>query len=277
MCTSGSSSFSSTLSLSNTKPHASHNTFSNLINSSHLLASLSVTSLANVSIFENEEYFNYFHKLLQQFNFIDFNLKVLSENVKPQQSPPAHLIIPNAPPTPPPTGPKPHVSSRMKSSSNRRGSNTPQPFTNAHHALPSSPSTPIASVHNHNGVLKSISKRFNIKSWFSSNNGTQSSSAVGQKQQQPQQPNVLSSQSYVSQTSATSFNKPVNFKNAIQSTPPTSRHDMQPPNYTTPTATCCYNQSLVKKLTQHHSHSTSASNNLMKHSLSEPSLNAIMN
>lgn len=42
----------------------------------YLLASLSVNSLTNVSIFENEEYFSYFHKLIQQFSFIDFNLKI---------------------------------------------------------------------------------------------------------------------------------------------------------------------------------------------------------
>ena len=49
---------------------ATNNNAVDLLNMEHLLASLSVNSLANVCIFENdahienEEYFSYFHKLI---------------------------------------------------------------------------------------------------------------------------------------------------------------------------------------------------------------------
>lgn len=280
LCTSGSSSLSSSLSLSQ-----NHNT--NPVNSSNLLASLSVTSLQNVSIFENEEYFNYYHKLLQQFNFIEFNLT--SFNVNHEK-----YILSAGMLSPPPStsserknnqkqvnAQKPAIPIR-KPNSNKRNNNSNH--SQNHNTLPNSLSTPNAAQlntsTNNNGVLKSISKRFNIKSWFSnSSNHSNTNNVVaspGLKQKQ-----ILSSQSSTSQSSSASLHKQQapKFQNSIPKTPPQSTTTKLSYYDTTPTSNCCQNISHLAKHGQnqnkHKPHASSTS--LMKHSLSEPSLNALIN
>jgi hypothetical protein len=71
---------SNTILLKNNNPNNVDDSFINSkYDNTNLIASLSLASLNNVSIFENEEYFNYFHKLVQQFNYIDLNLKILND------------------------------------------------------------------------------------------------------------------------------------------------------------------------------------------------------
>ena len=121
-----------------------------------------------------------------------------------------------------------------------------------------------------NGVLKSISKRFNIKSWFSNTNGNNSPSM--------KQKEVILSTTSISQGSFNS-NKNGQRVNHIQTTPPQSNklslYD------TTPTSKCCQNFKQIPKYNQSNEQkklgNTKSSNSVMKHSLSEPTLNAIIN
>lgn len=204
-------------------------------NQSHLLASLSVASLANVSVFENEEFFNYFIKLLQQFNFIDFNLKIL------QDAKPIDL-------------PKPMAPVRKTSISQRRGSNIePHVIQSpsaplAVHTLPANTNNSINHQNNHNKQqdggfnLKNISKKFNIKSWFTSNTPS------------PKLPNPISTSSQA--TNVIKRQKPTNIRN--QQTPAESPRNVN------------------KSSHQLARNASTNSNNPMKHSMSEPSLKAIL-
>ncbi len=274
LSTSGSSSFSSSISSSQNI----QNNSSKFLNSSNLLASLSVTSLANVSIFENEEYFNYYHKLLQQFSFIDFNLT--SFNINHEK----YVISSNCGTiqlTPPPSKlsernhdkkAKPAVPVR-KPSLSQTGTNfntIPNSFSSP---LPTHLSTTNGN-NNGNGVLKSISKRFNIKSWFSSNsNNNNSVNSPNSKRKE-----ILASQSTVSQVSTNSGNH----RNFGQTTPPSQSNKLS--LYETPPTKCCQNISQLAKQNQAKMNKNERPKNfnfsnksLMKHSLSEPSLNALIN
>ena len=260
LCNSSFSSLSSSLS-------NSQNPNQQPISSSQLLASLSVASLANISIFENEEYFSYYHKLLQQFNFIEFNLTSFNVNHEKYEISCFGLL----PPTP-------HVSSHKQkpaipskkpanNSSQKRSSNTTQQQSSNTATLPTSPSTPstLNTSTSNTGVLKSISKRFNIKSWFSNGNQNASSNTVNQSAT-----NLKTSQSSTSNKLG-------------QTTPPPSMNKLSIYD-TTPTTKCCQNITQSKTLSKAHHAGTKpkemnkASNlSLMKHSLSEPSLNALIN
>jgi len=275
LCTSGTSSFSSSLSSSqNIQNNA------NLLNSSSLLASLSVTSLANVSIFENEEYFNYYHKLLQQFTLIEFSITSFNVNhekyVLNSGCDTLSLLSP-----PPSTLSERNHEKKVKPAVPLRKPNMPTltQTNNRLATLPNSLSSPLPThlstsngTNSGNGVLKSISKRFNIKSWFSNSNDSPN---LKRKE-------FLSSQSTASQVSTNSGNAS---NNMGQTTPPQQSNKLS--LYETPPTKCCQNitqlakqhQLKVNKNGRHHNlnnlNNTNAS--LMKHSLSEPSLNALIN
>ena len=242
ICMSGSSS-STNSSLSN------HMNFQQTT-TANLIASLSLNSLANVSIFENEEYFSYFSKLLQQFNFIEFNLKIskqMDKSITQRSSSPA-------------TTPKPakYPQSPRKSSSSLSRHHT-QPIT----SIPISPSTPHNFTHNSNqqqhhhqssnNVFKNISKRFNIKSWFTSSSQQNATNSNTLPNYQPNQPNMkspqVSSQQYV-------------YKKASQA-PTTNKLVGTKSKGASPLVSTPFNKLLN-------------SNQLMKHSCSEPSLNEII-
>lgn len=252
----------STSSLASSLSHSQNH--AQLVNSSQILASLSITSLANVSIFENEEYFSYYHKLLQQFNFIELNLTSFNVNHEKYE-----LSCLGMPPSPPSAKPKPAIPTRKPNTSQqRRASNTQHHQQKPNHAtIPSSPSTPnplnaSTSNNNHNnGVFKSISKKFNIKSWFSHNNNGNSSDLKTSQSSQAPLSNKLG-----------------------QTTPPPSMNKLSLYE-TTPTTKCCQNISAPKTVDRgQNSKSKNQSKNsqaapvlsLMKHSLSEPSLNALI-
>lgn len=253
----------STSSLASSLSHSQNH--AQLVNSSQILASLSITSLANVSIFENEEYFSYYHKLLQQFNFIELNLT--SFNVNHEKYELSCLGMPPSPPTP---KQKPAIPTRKPNNSQqqqRHGSNN-LPQQNA--TTPTSAPMPLntsANNTNNNGVFKSISKKFNIKSWFSHSNNNNGSG------------NGNSSDLKTSQSSQVPLSNKFG-----QTTPPPSMSKLSLYE-TTPTTKCCQNISQPKTIGRgHNSKSKNHSKNsqaapvlsLMKHSLSEPSLNALI-
>lgn len=248
----------STSSLASSLSHSQNH--AQLVSSQQILASLSITSLANVSIFENEEYFSYYHKLLQQFNFIELNLT--SFNVNHEKYELSCLGMPASPPTP---KQKPAIPTRRPNNSQqRRGSNTLQ---QQQATIPTSPSTPLntSTSNANNGVFKSISKKFNIKSWFSHNNNGSG--------------NGNSSDLKTSQSSQAPLSNKFG-----QTTPPPSMSKLSLYE-TTPTTKCCQNISQPKTVGRgHNSKAKNHSKNsqaapvlsLMKHSLSEPSLNALI-
>ena len=150
ICMSASSSSSSSLSVSQNNVHMNfgnnnnNNNNASLTNTGYnLIASLSLTSLANVSIFENEEYFSYFHKLIQQFNFIEFNLKI-SKEIKPEikhsqsQQPFKHPKITQAQDQ----IQAPSTATQRKTSLTRRNSNTHQQFNTLPQPTPTPTPTP---------------------------------------------------------------------------------------------------------------------------------------
>lgn len=136
-----------------------------------------VNSLANVSVFENDEYFHYFLKLLEQFDFVSLNarhfidMKISSQQArkkpnfnnqtlstdqtfKSQQVAESQMnyLLENHLKTSNSSEP----ASRIKSSYNISGS------SNSTSSSTTSNTTP-------NGFnLKNISKKLNIKSWFGS-------------------------------------------------------------------------------------------------------------
>lgn len=260
-----------------------------------------LTSLNNVSIFENEEYFNYFHKLLQQFNNIELNFKLtnqaLNKAPSPQQplSPPTptrHLIKPQSNLNNPSTPPVP-----QRRLSNTRVNLAQQPVKQIQNNI-SSKSTPLVvnnqslnhsnnQSHHHGFNLKNISKRLNFKSWFSSSNSSS---------------NLNSNTSIPSSASQTNFSNssrlPIGF---VKTLAPNTRLINNNSNNTSNSSknksstlnskhgTNVYKVgnsgvlgSGVGTLINHNHHQNISSNNtnsnsLMKHSLSEPSLNAILN
>ena len=158
------------------------------MNAEHLLTSLSLNSLSNVSIFENEEYFNYFHKLMQQFSFIDFNLKLNATSPPPSETPPP---IKQTEPTQAQTTttlpltsfqqvleykPKPLAPLRKTSrSSSIKKSNTTNLATTLTLTPSASISSTISSIANyqnssHTRSHSGFNLKNKIKSWFSNNN-----------------------------------------------------------------------------------------------------------
>jgi hypothetical protein len=303
-----------------------------------------IESLNNVSIFENDEYFSYLHKLLQQFSYIDFNLQIFKD-----QSPPisqqqvrgnsikatrskshhteartptmAKLVGDNSKPIPP---------QRRISSSKRNGVYEPTTllskynfnpsgieaknsnFNKSSHTITSStdistnklndkhlPSTPNVGSkidYSNTFTLKNISKKLNIKSWFSSSNSTNShlnsqqqvngTTNVSKQSSSKQNTNFqrlnhhlqpsatisnhfLSSQSSISQMGSSSGSSSFSGNNGRKGNAPVA-----PSTTTTTTKSNKYKLNSIKKQQQLNINETK---NQMKHSLSEPSLNEIVN
>jgi hypothetical protein len=165
----------------------------------HLLASLSVNSLANVCIFENEEYFSYFHKLIQQFSFIDFNIKIYNGNnsqtleKKTQDPTKTPTTTPTLPPPPPPLSSfqqvleyksKPLAPVRKTSrSSSIKKSNTVNLATTLTLTPSSSISSAISNLANyqnspHTRSHSGFNLKNKIKSWFTANTNNHNTSTT---------------------------------------------------------------------------------------------------
>ena len=269
ICMSASSSSNSSMSVSQNNAYGTLSGItSSMANTGYnLIASLSLTSLANVSIFENEEYFCYFHKLIQQFNFIEFNLKISKEKQEVKQH--SQPKINQTPST-----------SQKTPSSKRRNSNTQPPVqqlqqqqlplpqqynTTKQPSMTTSPSAPNPNIsfnnNNNNSTnsshsvfnLKNISKRLNIKSWFSSSQQPQPASTDGH--QNSTLPSI-SSHNLKHGTGSQTLKQ----KSSSQAQASSSSSKM--------TVKTSKNKGPINKLLN--------SSNLMKHSLSEPSLNELM-
>ena len=164
------------------------------------------SSLVNVSLFENEEYFSYFYKLVEQFGFIEFNLKLIN-NAQPTSATLSTAYTGNGqnnnmPPKfktqqvaelqmnklletqlPKRDGKlnSPSVSKVIidnKSIYNQNQQNKPL-ATKSSHNISSGSASSTGSGGGGNGFnFKSISKKFNIKSWFGSNSTNSANSQV---------------------------------------------------------------------------------------------------
>lgn len=280
MQVSSASSTSSSLSISNN--FQSPNTTVNEAN-------FNVKNLSNISVFENEEYFSYFHKLLLQFNQLDLKLQTHSNEVNPNrpqtsQTPPVQeKICPTPqfqaqkPPiiqTPIINRPKQHDSRHLNNRNHipkpvigNLNSNIPKSSSNVYHT--GSSQNTSGGHHSHSGFnLKNISKRFNIKSWFTSSN---SSTNI---------PTSASHNNFTTQNlNSTGSRLPFGLKTLT----PSNRNEQKN-----------FRENVKKKLSRE-SNTTKCcdvnttgvlgsgvgalcnnSNSFMKHSLSEPSLNAIL-
>ncbi|CAF0867022.1 unnamed protein product [Brachionus calyciflorus] len=259
-------------------------------------SNFNVKSLSNVSVFENDEYFSYFHKLLQQFNQIEIKLHTPQHSELPTK--------PNHPPTPPPPPPllqqkPPQQQSNIQQTVKSQAPPTPninrlkQPETksilNRNHipkpVLQNNPNVQNhkksnsnlsnqqnlvnhhqtgSSNHSNGGFnLKNISKRFNIKSWFTSHTHSNSNIPI---------PTSASHNNFAS-TTGTNSRLPIGIKTLA---PNTSRfgNKKNTRRDSSVLKVCDGNGVLgsgVGALI-----SNNSSNNLMKHSLSEPSLNKIL-
>lgn len=250
-------------------------------NTANLLASLSITSLANVSIFENDEYFNYFHKLIQQFSYIDFNLKLLKEetpvdNKRTQitSSFSAQTIAtpPSSVETKPPTiesktkPEKPLPPTRKSSSSTRRDSNetitTPVSTFNHHQPQP---------CHSTSGLLlKNIKSRFNIKSWFSSShNHNNIPTSVSSSNIQSNTVNINTNGRGYGTVKSIAPPAPSTTR-TLQNPAKTNNHKHNLARNICPNPTIGIGSGVGVLISGNQ-------NSLMKHSLSEPSLNALIN
>jgi hypothetical protein len=270
-----------------------------------------VTSLSNVSIFENEEYFAYFHKLVEQFSYIEFNLKLFRDNEKPsvvaqqQQptkasagdhdltptaSPPSHIIQQqfryqeeaesqmnhllenhlksNSYSNQAVVNNSTRVASKKKLSdassvsyASSKGLATKSSHTISNgsapnnHAVHGGNSSGSGSSNGGGFNLKSISKKFNIKSWFGGNSSHNLSA----------KPPIGSSKTTASISSVlkASHSKSGQHSGAVITVnSSTSAHKDRIG------MVGCGVGTLVNN-----SNSTSANNNLMKHSLSESNIN----
>lgn len=280
-----------------------------------------LTSLANVSIFENDEYFAYFYKLVQQFNFIDFNFKLFKDEnnnnhtpknttgskvsvdstmkIEPPQLPASSTTIQYANISSVNTTSSSNASkiSTGSSSNNRKllkkeqqrsqlisQQQQQQPAPNHYSQF-----NPNNSNNNNNGFnLKNITKRLNIKSWFTSSSG--SSGAVNDSNSPVAYSNSHSNTNLaqiipkgqsghrLNQNQNQSQNMPTNSKPLNSSKTPFNTKSGQ-----AGTGGGILGSgvgTLVKNHNHHHHHhhlQNDTINNLMKHSLSEPSLNSIIN
>jgi hypothetical protein len=248
-------------------------------------------SLANISIFENEEYFAYFHKLLEQFNYMDFNLNLLKEisNVKQEFPSVINNSMTNASSTTF-SNSKTTTSSSNYDSSNktnfnkkpiapsrklsaRRGSNVAQPgpanttmSSNSSQNTKNSTNNSINQLNNFPGNnsnssgfnFKSISKKFNIKSWFTSSN-----SYINQ-QSKNQFPTSSSNNHILKTNSKLTLQNPIR---AYDTSDSNSSHVQE--KYTNKKSY----RNIVGGLTITNKRNSDSS---MKHSLSEPSINALI-
>lgn len=245
-------------------------------NSANLLASLSITSLANVSIFENDEYFNYFHKLMQQFSYVDFNLKLLKEetpldNKRTQIASSFSAQTIATPPssaetskTKPPEKPLPPT--RKSSSSSRRDSSetitTPVSTFGHHQPQP---------CHSTSGLLlKNIKSRFNIKSWFSSShNHNNIPTSVSSSNIQSNTVNINTNGRGYGTVKAIAPPAPPTTR-TLQNPAKSNNHKHNLARNICPNPTIGIGSGVGVLISGNQ-------NGLMKHSLSEPSLNALIN
>lgn len=301
MYASTSSSTCSSLSLSATQPSSIN--FTNLNESP-----FNLTSLVNVSIFENEEYFNYFHKLLQQFNFIEINFK-LQQTIQQQQQQ-QHIPQPQQPKiTKPRIEPKPQLHTLKQAQNPKpilnskpnnqvpvvplRKSTVARNISNANQQRPSqtlaqSKSTPFSvnnqtsnAINHTNGSgfnLKNISKRLNIKSWFTSSNSGSNSNIPSSASQTNFNSNSNANSQRIGAVKTLAPNTRLMNTTATTAThPPITAKRVS--NLNSRNGTRLANNSGVLgsgvgALINEHKYSNKS---LMKHSMSEPSLNAILN
>jgi hypothetical protein len=267
-----------------------------------------ITSLSNVSIFESEEYFSYFHKLVEQFSYIDFNLKLFKDNDK--------VIAPassTAPDSTAASSPSPHLlqqqfryqeeaesqmnhllenhlrsnsyssqalSSNASNKASRRGSGTTSKkpgdasvnYSSKGLATKSSHNVSSGSAPNNNSSsqgggssgsnggfnLKSISKKLNIKSWFSghSNHSLSSKPPIGSSKTTSNISSLLKHKGNHS-SAAINNNAPANYS-SVNVNANSDRIGM----------VGCGVGTLVNN-----SNGNGSVNNLMKHSLSESNIN----
>lgn len=263
-------------------------------------ANFNVKSLASISIFENDEYFSYFHKVLQQFNLIDIKLNSHQNDQPPQTQ--AKPTPPPPPPNPPqplqhtkPHAPPTPVVSRFKQMDTKTTLNRnhiPKPVQSNYQNVQNGQTIVKKSVtslnnqsnsgllnhhqsgtqahHSHSGFnLKNISKRFNIKSWFTSSNSNSNIPSSASH-------NTFTSNTIQSNTSATQSNSRLPI--GIKTLTPTNRFNNSKKHTRRDSSAlkvCDVNGSgvLDSGVGALISNNTT---NLMKHSLSEPSLNAIL-
>ena len=244
--------------------------------------------LNHLSIFEHEEYFNYFHNQLQLFNFIDADLIQLfkdttfsiQQNQHQQQEQQQH----------PQTAQKPIVISRNHvsinpqivveselqrhdttlsngstdtSASSQRKSNKLK-----HHKSgeandvnqPPATTTTTTTTTNHHGsnkILKHISKKLNIKGWFSSSSSGAASSSSSASQ--PHANGVIGASSSKPIGPVKVFNAASSASNVPKSNNKKDKLSSKSPRHA-----------------KHASSSKATYSSMMKHSLSEPSINDLV-
>lgn len=252
-------------------------------------ANFNVKSLSNISVFENEEYFSYFHKLLLQFNQLDLKLQThsnetIANRTQLAQTPPS---VEKAPTPPTPQAQKPPlvqtpVINRPKNSDSRLHNNRnhiPKPvINNIHPNIPKSSTNFYhtgnnqhhnAGHHSHSGFnLKNISKRFNIKSWFtSSSSNTNIPTSASHNNFTTHNVNSTGSRLPfgIKTLTPSHRNEHKNFKENVKKK--LSRES---------NATKCCDVNSTGVLGSGVGALCNNSNSFMKHSLSEPSLNAIL-
>lgn len=226
-----------------------------------------LTSLANVSIFEHDEYFSYFIKLVQQFQIVDFQIRLNSTNT------PATAIVN--------TAPGQIQASKLASSASFQSATTNVPKIQAYHHQPNSSGGSTTSNGSTSAFnLKNISKRLNIKSWF-----TSSSSMVHSPSSLPRGSRATnhSPSPAPPQHAQHSKHHHPTLKAATRLTNFTQQHKHKMAaaeragQLTTGMGCVVDSKQKVSNLTNTKNNSHQATNDLMKHSLSEPSLNSIIN
>lgn len=253
-------------------------------------ANFNVKNLSCVSIFENEEYFSYFHKLLLQFNQLELKLQTHGNETNATKIQPVQLQTPlnqekeKVSLSPAPQPPKPPliqtpIIQRPKHNDSRQFNNRnhiPKPINhNLHSNIPKS-STNVyhpGNSHNHSGAhhshsgfnLKNISKRFNIKSWFTSSTSNT---------------NIPTSASHNNFTSHHVNSTGSRLSFGIKTLTPSNRNENKNSRENVKkkmnNATKCCDVNTTGVLGSGVGALCNNSNSFMKHSLSEPSLNAIL-
>jgi hypothetical protein len=240
------------------------------------LTSSSIKTFYNLSVFENEEYFGHFHKLLQQFDLIDFDLQLLKKisQIKNNMTSINNDVIKNF------SGHdeinsivnktsnfsnKPFVPSQSAGSSDSSKkidcalnstsliSNTPNIHTQKNTTLNRINQMNSCSNSSSGFNFKNISKKFNFKSWFTSSNSQ-------------------ISQNSKNASAIHNFSKPKSkspHKNPLKSLPTSIPNQMQEYSYK------FINKNLGSVLNSNIYNKT-FNENIMKHSLSEPSINALI-
>lgn len=254
-------------------------------------ANFNVKSLSNVSVFENEEYFSYFHKLLLQFNQLELKLQTHgNENVNPKIQPaqtPLNQEKEKVSLSPAPQLQKSPliqtpIIQRPRNMDSRQFNNRnhiPKPVNNNLHSNIPKSSTNVyhtGSSHNHSGAnhthsgfnIKNISKRFNIKSWFTSSNSNS---------------NIPTSASHNNFTTHNVNSSGSRLPFGIKTLTPSNRNENKNSKENVKkklnresNATKCCDVNTTGVLGSGVGALCNNSNSFMKHSLSEPSLNAIL-